>query len=60
MVNHFDLAVDVFTSWLIEQFEDADLCAILENDPDGIILLDDDFEKVIDVMRRLKLNIHLQ
>lgn len=60
MNDHFNLAVDVLEGWLLDQFEDADLVEILENDPEGVQLLNEDFDKVLTIMKNLKLNIHLQ
>ena len=60
MNDHYGLAVDVLEGWLLDQYEDANLIEILENDPEGVQLLNDDFDKVIDIMKNLKLNIHLQ
>lgn len=60
-VNHYDLAIEALSSWLYEQFEKADFVNdVMSNDPECVLLLDEDWDTVLDCMSLLKLNIVLK
>ena len=59
-MNDYDLAVNAIHDWLINTFEDADLFDILDGDPEGSQLIDGDFDRVLDIMKNLKVSVHVQ
>ena len=59
--NYNELALEVLRDWLYDKFDDADLLQIMNDDPDCAQLLSDEWDKVYDAMRQIKLiSVHME
>ena len=54
-------AIEVLKQWLFETYQDADLVDILNSHPESQEWTDEEFDRVLDSMRNIKLTqVHLQ
>jgi hypothetical protein len=58
--DYFGLASNIARDWLLDQWAKADLVTVINDDPDGVQLLDGDFDKVLGLLENLKVDVHVQ